>query len=245
MKKTPNILLILIGMIGVLLVPMTVMASYFGNPLSEYLGKRSTIDYINSNYSEYDMKYGYSYFDRDQGYCNYVYSDKSEDVYFYVYTNTFGSIKGDSSEDVWSGYNTWSRLNDKYSEKTYELLSTREFGVAFDAGVGDLMKIDEYNDYGIDMTKLEVDKEYDINELGAKYGRINVYFFGEPTVENTAEVLMNIRNVFDEEGVKFYSIDINIREDEKSWGEAIDIVDLRYEDINKDGLKEKIEEKIR
>ena len=101
-------------------------------------------------------------------------------------------------------------------------------------------------EYAILLEDLELNKIYDIKELGAKAGHLILYVDNEViSVEETARIMLDFRSMFDEADIPFYAMDFVLRhprtEDGKSDDEEIRINDFLYQDIYEEGLAYRIE----
>ena len=101
-------------------------------------------------------------------------------------------------------------------------------------------------DYSLVQDDLELNKIYDIKELGAQAGHLILYVDNEViSVEETARIMLDFRSMFDEADIPFYAMDFVLRhprtEDGQSDDEEIRINDFLYQDIYEEGLTERIE----
>ena len=134
-----------------------------GNPISKVLANNTAKKYIDKNYSHMNLNISeVSYNFKDGNY---------QDTYFTVIISTLGKIQYDSYEDdVTSKNNIYKRINDEYDEKVEEVFEDKSFPYKGNICFGELKEItskeldDEYTDfgveYGIDKSKLELDKNY-------------------------------------------------------------------------------------
>lgn len=85
---------------------------------------------------------------------------------------------------------------------------------------------------GVDGANLELDKEYDINEIGKLGGIIDiaVSFADNEYTKERAEASINlIKEMFDERGVKFFAMNFTIFNEEGNVGYEIN--NLKYDEI--------------
>ena len=95
---------------------------------------------------------------------------------------------------------------------------------------------------GIDSTKLELDKTYDVAELGIQGGVIDIFVsFADldTSYERGAEALLQIKETLDTNGIGFYYINFGVYNSEGNY--AIIINNFSYKDIYKEGLAERIQ----
>ena len=231
-----------------------------GNPISKELANNTAKKYIDKNYSHMDLNISKIYYNfKDGSYHAYVKSPTSKDTHFTISISHLGKIQYDSYEDnVTNKNNTYKRINDEYDEKVKKVFEDKSCPYKSDICFGELKEItskeldDEYTDfgvkYGIDKSKLELDKSYDINEMGKKYGHIVFYADDEDvSIKRASEILLDIKNILDERDVSFYAIDFTLekprKEDEENQNEkTINIQEFLYSDIYENGLENRIKE---
>lgn len=102
-------------------------------------------------------------------------------------------------------------------------------------------------DYAIITEELKLDAFYDVNELGAKAGRLTVYIDDDNvTYEYPAELVLDIRKIFDDAGVSFYSPDLVIEypknEDGSKKEGHVEVKDFLYSDIYEAGMFDRVKE---
>lgn len=234
---------------------------FLGNPISKALANNTAKKYIAKNYSNMNLHISeVSYSFKDGNYHAYVKSPTSKDTYFNISISPLGKLQYDSYEnDVTKRNNTYIRLNEEYGEKVKEVFEDKNFPYESDICFGELKEItskeleSEYNDfgpvYGIDLSKLELDKSYDINEMGKKYGHIVFYAKDEDiSIKKASEILLHIKKILDEKNVSFYAMDFSLQkprsEDENinPNDKSIDIQEFLYSDIYEKGLENRIKE---
>ena len=94
---------------------------------------------------------------------------------------------------------------------------------------------------------LVLDGIYNVGELGKTYGSLCLYVDTENCTEQMAsEVLLTVKDLFDQAGIGFHDIDLTLQhprdEDGNRPGESFNMLSLLYEDIKEDGLVEKVQE---
>ena len=96
------------------------------------------------------------------------------------------------------------------------------------------------------LDKVELDKKYDIRELAKKAGYLIIYVEDDTvTVERAAEVLLELKEVFDRRNVPFYAIDFVLEYPRKEEGGTtkegrINVEGFLYSDIYEEGLVERV-----
>lgn len=239
------------------------LCAFFGNPVSSALAKSTAKRYLEENYSDRDfeiVKVGYDL--KTGGYYAHVESPSSIDSHFTIYLDGLGRYQYDSSSAITDGSNTFSRLAMEYWDLVKEKLPYEHFDI--DIGFGDLrvagvFEIFDYTDengepghytldkdYGLDMSALVLDGEYDILALGRDHGSLCVYVQDEEvTVQRAAEVLLELKAHLDEQGLPFHAIDFTLckprNEDGQREGPSIRLTEFLYSDIYADGMLERVE----
>ncbi len=226
--------------------------AFCGNPVSQYLAQNAAEEYIEENYARLDVyveKVAYSFKTGD--YYARIRSESSIDTFFVLNIDWFGNVTRDDYEDtVANGWNTMNRLDQEYRDLTRPILESPTFPYRYDFGSGTLQfryHEDDVMEYGIafPVSELELDKLYDVRALGAEYGVLTVYLEEEaPSVERAAEMVLEIRKLYDEAGVPFRIIDLNLRHLRNEDGSREDgtiYAQLDYEDIYEEGLVQRVQ----
>ena len=102
--------------------------------------------------------------------------------------------------------------------------------------------------YGISTKDLELDKEYNIKEIGKKAGHIVLYIEDNTiTSKRASEILINIKDILDKENINFYAIDFILEKPRKEDGtpnednSSIRVEHFLYKDIYEENLDKRIE----
>ena len=221
-----------------------------GNPLSKAIVRYRSKQYVGTVYSleleteepVYNFKTG--------DYLVRVKSPVSIDTHFYMYYTLLGKMRYDSYEDdVTGGWNTCQRLEDDYRELTDTVTESEDFPYGDDIAYGWLRFYHGEGDpeWGLDKSELIFDGEYDISELGRQAGELTVYANDEEvTIERAAEILLDIRRIFDEADIGFYAIDFVLQKPKTGEGPRpdtprINVDDFLYEDICEEGLTGRVQ----
>ena len=239
------------------------ISAFFGNPISSALAKSTANRYLAENHPNadfeivkvtYDMKSG--------GYHVKVASPTSVDSHFIIYCDALGRYNDDTSSCITDGSNTYVRLTTEYWDLVREKLPYVHFDI--DIGHGDLrvagvFEIYDYvdkdgqrrhytltKDYGLDITTLVLDEQYDILTLGRDHGSLCVDIIDEEvTVERAAEVLLELKNLLDEQGLPFHAIDFTLcgprNENGQKVGPSIRLIEFLYTDIYEEGLIDRVQ----
>ena len=235
-----------------------------GNPVSHTLATKAAKAYMSDQFSDtdYEMeRITYSF--KDGRYHAFMVSPTSIDGDFSVCFSMMGEYCYDTYDSVQDGWNTAQRLNSEYRKLTDTILydpalpydNTQVYSIMFgELEIYPKEFIDDPNvhdipDYSLVQDDLELNKIYDIKELGAKAGHLILYVDNEViSVEETARIMLDFRSMFDEADIPFYAMDFVLRhprtEDGQSDDEEIRINDFLYQDIYVEGLTDRIETAI-
>ena len=239
------------------------LCAFFGNPVSSALAKSTAQNFLKENYPNADFEISkVSYDMKSGGYHVNVASHTSVDSHFIIYCDGLGRYNDDTSHCMNDGSNTYSRLHKQYWDLVREKLPYEHFDI--DIGHGDLrvagvFEIYSYvdkngerihytlnKDYGLDMSALVSDREYDIIALGREHGSLCVDIIDEEvTVDRAAEILLELKNLLDEQGLPFHAIDFTLcaprNENGQKVGPSIRLVEFLYSDIYAEDLVERVQ----
>ncbi|MEG0051291.1 MAG: hypothetical protein RR712_03850 [Terrisporobacter sp.] len=222
-----------------------------GNPVSKMIANKNGKEYISKEYRDMNLQTGAVYYSfKDGRYHIDVKSSTSKDTYFEIAISPFGKVEYDSYEDnVTNKWNTYERINSAYFNKTKKLFESKDFPYKNEIGFGDIKRSDDieesefedifsYPKYGIDVNKLELDKSYNIYELGKEAGCITLNVENEEvSVKIASEILLDVKNILDENSISFYAIDFTLEKPRDSEGmpnkddTSIIIQQFLYKDI--------------
>jgi len=229
-----------------------------GNPVSKWLAKRTAQKHLEEVYGDTDFeieKIGFNFKDID--YYVHIKSPSSEDSSFSLRIDMAGNLKLDTYESrVLGGGNTQDRLYMEYRELVDEVLEAPDYPFTSFIAFGDLKVGFQHPDVEagvpywpesyVILDKVELDKKYDIRELAKTAGYLVIYVEDEVvTVERAAEVLLELKKVFDRRNVPFYAIDFVLEYPRKEEGGTIkegrvNVEGFLYSDIYEDGLVERV-----
>ncbi|MBQ9751094.1 MAG: hypothetical protein IJV87_11025, partial [Clostridia bacterium] len=148
--------------------------------------------------------------------------------------------------------NTAWRLENEYRQRVGDIFDNPAFPYDAHIDYGELLFVSsqekiEYGapDYALITNDLTLDAFYDVNKLGAQAGEITLYVYDETvSVERLAQILLDIRRIFDESGVAFYNIDCVLEypkwEDVTPKDGRVEVLDFLYSDIYEEGLTERV-----
>lgn len=225
-----------------------------GNPVSKYLATKTANEYIAKTYSDKDFiieEVNYDF--KTGGYYARVTSPTSIDSHFSLSLDFTGKLKLDCYDDVTTGWNTAMRLEDDYRNAVKAITESKDFSEKYFIAYGEIPCIlsdypidEEHPEYALQKEELVIDKIYDIKEVAAEHGKLVLYAYDdEVTHERLAELLLDVKNKFDNSGVTFKAVDF-VLEPPKAEGEPmmsdeqIQIRNFYYSDIYEDGLVERV-----
>ena len=224
-----------------------------GNPISKVVATNTAEKHIEENYADRDFEIERVTFSFKDGYYHaFIYSPSSIDSDFTILVDMWGKLRYDTYEDrVLSGGNTADRISRDYRAAVDKVLDSQAFPYNEHIGYGDFdfyprVHLEEYSvpEYALITEDLTLDAFYDVNELGAKHGKLTIYIDDDMvSYERLSEILLDIRRIFDDSGVKFYVIDCVLEyqknEDSSKKQEGrVEVREFLYADIYEDGMVE-------
>ena len=226
-----------------------------GNPISKAMATNTAEKHIEENYADKDFEIERVTFSFKDGYYHaFIYSPSSIDSSFTLMIDMWGKLRYDTYVDrVLSGGNTADRISRDYRAVVDKVLDSQAFPYNEHIGYGDFdfyprVHLEEYSvpEYALITEDLTLDAFYDVNELGAKHGKLTIYIDDDTvSYERLAEILLDIRRIFDDSGVKFYVIDCVLEyqknEDSSKKQEGrVEVREFLYADIYEDGMVERV-----
>ncbi|MBE6039176.1 MAG: hypothetical protein E7218_08295, partial [Anaerofustis stercorihominis] len=261
-KKTKKIIMIVL-----ILVLIYFAIPFFRNPLSDFVSRTSVERYLDENYADmgYEIEsFGYNGLDINYRYT--VAIPGSMDRHFDIYIKKYGKIYLDEYKnfeenggDVFAA-NVGRRLNAGYWEIVENALDTdmimlpSEYG--FSSGSIEfatkeaIEKYDYIPDYACPYEDLVPDEVYDLQEMGSRHGKVNVFVnhAEELSYERMAEVLLWVRDELDSAGIGFCCVYASIDTPPSGeYGEAqpsdpyIAVNDFPYAEIYEENLAQRVE----
>ncbi|MBQ4103723.1 MAG: DUF3139 domain-containing protein [Clostridia bacterium] len=228
--------------------------SLVGNPVSKYLATKSAEEHLAKNYGDKDFVVEEVTYDfKTGGYYARITSPTSIDSHFSLSFNWLGKLELDCYDDVTTGWNTAMRLEDDYRNAVKAVTESKDFSEKYFIAYGEIPCVlsdypidEEKPEYALQKEELVIDKIYDIKEVASQHGKLVLYAYDEEvTHERLAELLLDVKNKFDNSGVTFKAVDF-VLEPPKKEGEAmmsdeqISIRNFYYSDIYEDGLVERV-----
>ncbi len=227
-----------------------------GNPVSKLLAKRTAENYIAENYASTDYYIDrVSYNFKDGNYHAFVTSPTSIDTQFTVIITMFGAFCYDTYDSVVNGFNTAHRIEMEYRALVDTVFENPTLPYRCDITYGTLKiypedafenaEENEIPSYALNQNELILDKIYDIRELGKQAGHLVVYVDNDcVTLEDAAEIMLNLRKIFDDANVPFAAMDFVLQyprpeEGRRPEGE-IHVQDFFYDEIYEEGMVERV-----
>ena len=226
-----------------------------GNPVSKFLATKGAEEHLAKNYGDKDFVVEEVNYDfKTDGYYARVTSPTSIDSHFSLSFNWLGKLELDCyDDDVTTGWNTAMRLEDDYRNAVKAVTESKDFSEKYFIAYGEIPCVlsdypidEEHPEYALQKEELVIDKIYDIKEVASQHGKLVLYAYDEEvTHERLAELLLDIKNKFDNSGVTFKAVDF-VLEPPKAEGEPmmsdeqIQIKNFYYSDIYEDGLVERV-----
>ena len=226
-----------------------------GNPISKAMATNTAEKHIEENYADKDFEIERVTFSFKDGYYHaFIYSPSSIDSSFTLMIDMWGKLRYDTYVDrVLSGGNTADRISRDYRAVVDKVLDSQAFPYNEHIGYGDFdfyprVHLEEYSvpEYALITEDLTLDAFYDVNELGAKHGKLTIYIDDDTvSYERLSEILLDIRRIFEDSGVKFYVIDCVLEyqknEDSSKKKEGrVEVREFLYADIYEDGMVERV-----
>ena len=226
-----------------------------GNPISKAMATNTAEKHIEENYADKNFEIERVTFSFKDGYYHaFIYSPSSIDSDFTILVDMWGKLRYDTYEDrVLSGGNTADRISREYRAVVDKVLDSQAFPYNEHIGYGDFdfyprVHLEEYSvpEYALITEDLTLDAFYDVNELGAKHGKLTIYIDDDTvSYERLSEILLDIRRIFDDTGVKFYVIDCVLEypknEDSSKKQEGrVEVREFLYADIYEEGMVERV-----
>ncbi len=229
-----------------------------GNPISKMLATNTAKKHLEETYADTDYYIERIAFNfKTGGYYARIKSPSSIDTEFTLYISMLGKLKLDTYDDVLNGFNTASRLQQEYRDLADTIFEHPSFPYSGRIGYGtleihleELIANGEYYDipsYSINQNTLELDKIYDIRELGRQAGHLIIYVEDDTvSIEKASEMMLNIKSYFDNANIPFVAMDFTLQymksEDGTRPEYEVRVADFPYEDIYPEGMNDRVSE---
>lgn len=229
--------------------------SLVGNPISKLLATNTAKQYIKENHPDMDYQLdGVTFNFKFVCYNAYFTSPSSPDSSFTLMLGMDGKIVQNYYEaHVIERGNTARRLEEEYRAAVGKVLDNPSFPYNSHIDYGELQFIqEEYRNaegvppYALITNELELDGIYDVNELGAKAGKLTIYVYDDTvTVERLAEIILDIKGMLDDAGVRFYVMDCVLEYPKPESGEwkqgRVEVMDFLSSDIYEEGFVDRVQ----
>lgn len=241
-----TLLPILIALIFLLLA----LPDLTGKPLFRSPAYNTAEAYLAEHYADLDLAIGdISWNDHGGDYHVNIYSPSSPDTKFTLVVGSRSkAVEQDTyAQDVLGGENTADRLYWEYRTLADSLLEDPAFPFDHNSSYG-LLLLDEEN-----TANLVPDGTYDVRELGAKAGFLELHVQTEDlTAECAAQLLLALKNHMDAQNFSFCSVDLILwtRPIDPNSGtlgnaEELNVSGFLYADIYAEGLEERVQAHIK
>ena len=257
MKKYLKILALIVAI--VLVVGLVWFANALnGNSISKMLAKRTGEKYLSETYvgtDYYIERVNYNF--KDGNYHVFIKSSTSIDTEFTLIITMLGEFCYDTYESVVNGSNTARRIEMEYRELVDSVLESPIFPYHSDITYGTLeiypeealenLETNEIPTYALNQNELVLDKIYDVRVLGKQAGHLIVYVDNNRvTFDDAAEIMLNIKKIFDDAAVPFVAMDFVLQyprpeEGRRPEGE-VRVENFLYEKIYEEGMVERVRE---
>ena len=254
-KKTLKIIALITAFI--LIIGLSWFGNAFlGNPISKMLATNTAKKHLAETYPDTDYyieKIAFSF--KTSDYYAHIKSPTSIDTEFTLYISMLGELELDTYEDVVNGAITARRIDMEYRELVDTIFEHPNFPYSGRIGYGTLeiypeefIGIPENHDipfYSISQESLELDKIYNIRELGRQAGHIIIYVEGDTvSIEKASEMMLDIKSYFDDANIPFVAMDFTLQymksEDGTRPDEEIHVDNFLYEDIYPEGMNDRV-----
>lgn len=254
-KKSTKIIILVIAFI-IVISALLIGNGLHGNPISKNIAKDTAQKYLNEHYGDKDFEVEDVFYNFKDGYYHArIVSPSSIDSHFDLSISR-GEVVIDNYENVvLSGWNTWERIDYVYREMVDEVFSVPDFPLESGIDFGTIEIYEEYAsddpfapDYGVVLDELELDKEYDINQLAKTKGHIIYYAQDEDiTYDKASELLLILKDRLDEADIPFHAVDFVLEKPRDDDGVQTDDISIHtshflYDDIYEKDLAGRIEE---
>lgn len=221
--------------------------AFFGNPISYFLANYAAHEHVKTSYSESDYqveRIAYSFKTGD--YYAYISSPTNIDGDFTLTIDYKGKIEYDNySLRVEGRANTEGRLLEEYRELVNEgLFEHLEYKRDYSQIIFSFDEGEKRHEDALLLKDLELNKEYNVKDLAERQGHIGISAEAdEATVEKIAEILLEVKQIADDNDIPFYTIQVSLFK-EGEFSTDLIVRQFLYSDIYEDGLTERVEKEI-
>ncbi len=256
MKKPIKVIAAIVAFVLIAVI-LFVANGLVGNPVSKFIANKNAQKHIKETYPDMELEIAKATFDfKSGGYNVFVQSPTSIDTHFSVDVSSAGKVRYDSYESNVPGkWNTLRRIDEEYREMVDTILDAEDFPYKTEHGFGfgglktkrDILEEKFEHAYGLTQDELEIDKIYDVKELAKTAGQIVLYIEDdEINVKRASEILLDIKEMFDDKNIPFYAINFNLEkhrtEENAGKQETFQVQNFLYSDIYEENLIQRLEE---
>ena len=220
------------ALLGLVFLTGFFINAFYGNPVSALLARNTARQVLEEQFpgEPYTIEScGYNL--KNGCYTVRVSREGSMDDWFDIDVEPDGTFRShDYADRVPNCWNTWNRLSQDYYDLGKTVMELPDFpeGKASLPGVsGESVYVSahlrfcdrEYpEEYSIFVEDLKVDGIYDLAELGAVAGELNVRAVNEDlTPETAASIMLKIHELTEEAGIRYAVMDFSLERQENSW----------------------------
>ena len=229
------------------------VSAFNGNPLTKIFVTIQAKHYIAQTYGDMDFEVEkVELHDKDpHRYLAYIVSPGSVDSHFVVSIDRWGKIEHDGYPyRVPSGLNTADRMRTEYRDRVEDVVTSPTFPyrvTAVNATISFVSKdTSRVPKYALIADDLTLDASFDA-DFGAKAGELSINIQDDTiSVERLAEILLDLKQILDNEGVPFYVISCKLADpDPATWwedGGRLQLIHFLSSDIYENGMVERVRE---
>ena len=232
----------------------------YGNPVSAALAKHNAQTFLNVRFGENETESGKCeyqakktiYWGEEYQYIVEAVKEGSPDsTISLTYGMTGNYIEDDAEAVLQDKSNTLYRMCSEYETLVWDAVAGTRYDHKKEKNnfcfVFIITKDEmEKNVPGIEPSLLTLDQSFDYGRVGATAGKITLSLCTEPvSAEGIAENLLEIRRILDGAGIGFAAVSVRLSgKDGGGNPVSIQVENFPYDEINADGLVERVEEEI-
>lgn len=151
--------------------------------------------------------------------------------------------------DVLSGSNTLERVEDAYNQLVNKTIEKNDVDFVYSSIWGRYISSwDDSDELFLNPEDLQLDKEYDVRDLGTKHGLIAIYAHDEEIEYETVEqIMLQVKEIIDDADIPFLKMSVTLREPLNNEGNTVgndrmEFYGVPYEKIEEDGLLQYLKE---
>src|SRR5699024_4312671 len=183
------------------------------------------------------------------GYVAKISSPSSPDTHFEIVHVSKGEVEDTYEEDVLSGSNTLERVEDAYNQLVNKTIEENDVDFDYSSVCGRYFSSwDDSDELFLNPEDLQLDKEYDVRDLGAKHGQIAIYANDEEIEYETVEqIMLQVKEIIDDADIPFLKMSVTLEEplddeDNTVGNDRMEFYGVPYEKIEEDGLLQYLKE---